>query len=179
MSDSVAPKHPGKGLMLTDEHHKVIVAAIGAGMYYRHAAALAGIHETTLIKWRNRGSEDPPVRKKGERKKTFDRRVKDYERCVELVKAIEKAQGQFILQNLNQIQKASTRSWQASAWLLERRHKDQFAIRHEQTGAGGKALSVEVVQPTINDLLADTGKAVKVAEGAIDAELERLIADAE
>lgn len=38
------------------------------------------------------------------------------------------------------IQKAANTSWQAAAWWLERKYRDEYAKREEVTGAGGSGL---------------------------------------
>jgi hypothetical protein len=43
------------------------------------------------------------------------------------------------------VQQAAINQWQAAAWWLERKHKEEFSIRQEHTGPEGKDLVFEVV----------------------------------
>ena len=64
---------------------------------------------------------------------------------IEFIEAIKKAHAEYKHEHLQIIRKAATNgSWQASAWLLERRYKDEFALRQENTGADGKVIKVTV-----------------------------------
>lgn len=60
----------------------------------------------------------------------------------EFVDRVEKARGDTVVRALGVIQKAMPDSWQAAAWLLERRYPDEFGRRQrlEHTGAGGGAV---------------------------------------
>lgn len=40
------------------------------------------------------------------------------------------------------IQKAADKTWQAAAWWLERKHRDEYAVRKEVTGSNGEPLLV-------------------------------------
>jgi hypothetical protein len=62
-------------------------------------------------------------------------------------KAVEKATLQPKMRALANIQKAAAVSWQASAWLLERKFSDEFALKNktEITGKDGSPLVIERV----------------------------------
>lgn len=49
------------------------------------------------------------------------------------------------MRNIALIQKAALRTWQAAGWWLERKHKDEFAVRAEFAGANGKNVTINVV----------------------------------
>lgn len=59
--------------------------------------------------------------------------------------AVKRAQAKFKKGLLGTIQKASVKSWQAAAWILERRHKDDYALRQEITGADGENLQTTTI----------------------------------
>lgn len=61
--------------------------------------------------------------------------------------AIKKAELRCKARNIAIIQKAAEESWQASAWWLERKYKDEFALKNitEHQGASGQPLSIKVV----------------------------------
>ena len=43
------------------------------------------------------------------------------------------------------VQRAFGASWQSAAWWLERKHKDEFALRSEHVGANGQPLEINIV----------------------------------
>ncbi len=80
---------------------KIIYKAIADGLTQRDAAALAGISEDTFSLWKNDNSDfSEQIRKK------------EIEHKRKLIQIIEKA---------------SLRSWQAAAWRLERKYKEEFS----------------------------------------------------
>ena len=92
----------------TPETVKIIVDAISSGLTQRDASALAGISEDTLCLWKRANSD-------------FSEQV----RCAEV---------HFKLKHMKNIEKASDRDWKASAWLLERKFKQEFTLspKHEK-----------------------------------------------
>lgn len=60
----------------------------------------------------------------------------------EFAEAIKKAESGFKGANLQIIQKAANRSWQAAAWLLERKFKDEFASQQHHDYSGSVNLKV-------------------------------------
>lgn len=93
----------------SDTCHKII-QLLEQGNYRKTAAAVAGVDETTLLRWIKRGRES---KSKG----------KYYQFYQSVKKAEEKAKAY----HLQQIRKASENgSWQASAWYLERKHPQEW-----------------------------------------------------
>jgi len=89
-----------------------IVEAIGKeienGSSQKDAAILCGIHKSTYHEWIN-----------DENKPEFSDRI-------------EKAHSIYKKKLVQRIQKASdSGTWQAGAWLLERRYNKEFAVRKE------------------------------------------------
>lgn len=74
----------------------------------QHFAAAVGISRRTLFNWGQQGK----------RAKSGIYRV--------LFVQLQRAEAQFVSDTLAVIAKAGRVSWQASAWLLERRYPDQF-----------------------------------------------------
>jgi len=113
---------------LTPAVEERIARAIRAGNYPEVAARHAGVHPSTYYRWLERGGldgdapEDDPYRR-------FRAEV---ERALADAEAAEVA---LIAQA------ARSGSWQAAAWLLERRHPDRWGRRarleqvHEVKGA--------------------------------------------
>jgi len=65
----------------------------------------------------------------------------------EFAEAIKKAEKQCKQRCLAIIQKAAIETWQAAAWLLERKYKDEFSLRQENTGANGEPMKIEFIVP--------------------------------
>jgi transcriptional regulator with XRE-family HTH domain len=81
---------------------KIILDAIGEGLSQREAASLAGISEDTLSLWKKDSEFSEQIRQK---------------------------QIECKLGHIRNIKKASEKSWQASAWWLERKHKEEFSLK--------------------------------------------------
>lgn len=113
----------------------VIIESLKAGAPKRFAAQAAGISETALFDSVARGvewTEDPESAPE-------DKRI-----YAEFAAAVEKAIGQGVVINLAEIRKAAKRgSWQAAAWLLERRFPKDFGRRTqiEPVNADGETLT--------------------------------------
>ena len=58
---------------------------------------------------------------------------------------LKKAQSEFKKQLEIRIQKASGTTWQAAAWMLERRCKEDYSLRTEHTDKDGEALFSQIV----------------------------------
>lgn len=99
---------------ITELKIKAICKAITLGASVKVAASTAGVDAKTLYNWRQRG--------KNATSGLF----------ADLVKRMAAAENQFIVNNLDILARHSNQSWQASAWLLERRHPEQFAKASER-----------------------------------------------
>ena len=109
----------GKPYKYNDEVVTRLTQALRAGNTRRASCAYSGISEDTFAVW-----------------------LKD---IPEFSDAIKKAEGDAELRNVALIQKAaSDGTWQAAAWWLERRRKNDFALRTEHTGAEGSSVKVIV-----------------------------------
>ncbi len=87
-----------------DSVKRKVVEALLLGSTYAIAAAFAGIAESTLFRWLATGREQ----NEGE--------------YHDFMRACKEAEAQFALRNLSVMSAAANNgSWQASAWLLERR----------------------------------------------------------
>lgn len=120
----------GRPTKYTPETVKKILEAIKLGVAYVDAANYGGIHIDTFHEWR-----------------------KAYP---DFSDAVDAASGQAVTACMAKIQKAATEgSWQASAWILERRHPDRYGrTRVELTGAEGGPVAVAanvVVVPKMAD----------------------------
>lgn len=72
----------------------------------------------------------------------------------EFSEAIKQAEIGFKHTNLRIIQKASNRSWQAAAWLMERKFQDEFAVKQrlQLEEKDGERPSTESLVSTIREL---------------------------
>ena len=102
----------GRPTKLNKEVCKTIADGITLGMPYEHAAVSAGVSYDTFNNWMKKGK----VQKSG--------------KYFEFFKTIKEAEAKGIKNNLALITKSSKEgSWQASAWILERRHPEEFGRR--------------------------------------------------
>ena len=104
------PQGPSK---LTPEIVAEVCRCIKCGMTWNDIAGAVNISAQTLWCWRKAG-------------KRCDDQV-----YVDFLIAVKKAQSDFVKQNVSKIRKHGGKSWQALAWLLERRRPDLFALRNE------------------------------------------------
>ena len=87
---------------------------ITLGMPLKFAAEAAGISEATFYNWMNRGESES----KGQ--------------FFEFHEYIKECQSKAVQLHLKLITKAATEgAWQASAWILERRHPEEFGRREK------------------------------------------------
>jgi hypothetical protein len=97
---------------LTPEIKDKIGTNITLGMPLKFAAQAAGISESTFYEWMSRGEKE----KKGQ--------------FSEFSEYIKECQSKAVQLHLKLITKAAKDgSWQASAWILERRHPEEFGRR--------------------------------------------------
>jgi hypothetical protein len=101
------------------ERVQKIMNALSAGNTRRDSCAYAGISEDTFAAW----LKDKP----------------------DFSDSIEKAEADAAVRNVSIIAKAAQEgTWQAAAWWLERRRKQDWAIRHELTGPDAGPLKIIV-----------------------------------
>ncbi|NUN47678.1 MAG: hypothetical protein HUU15_02455 [Candidatus Brocadiae bacterium] len=115
---------------LTPEIQEKVVQAIALGATYEVAATYSGIRRETIWRWVKRGEGERSGR---------------YKAFADAVKA---ADGKSAVQALANIRAAAKGSWQANAWLLERRYPEQYGrgklevktdgkVEHHHTGSIG------------------------------------------
>lgn len=128
----------GRPTKLDGECQERFIEAVREGLPYSTACALAGISEATLHNWRIKAEADSAS-------PYFD-----------FIKAVKAAEAEAEQANLTRIRKAADNGqWQASAWILERRHPDKWGRteRQEQTHSGQVEIVVrrEKSNPTKTD----------------------------
>ncbi len=110
----------GRPSKLTEETKKVLLRGIQAGLPYGLACANAGIHYRTFRNWT----------KKGEAAKSGE--------FFQFFQALKRAEAEGALQLIANIRRAGNEGpWQASAWILERRHPEDYG-RRVAAGVTGK-----------------------------------------
>lgn len=102
----------GRPSKLTEELQKEICTYIEQGNTYDRACRLAGISDSIFYDWKAKGEKD----KSG--------------KYSEFSEAVKKAGDVFKAWNIAIIMKAAQDStWQAAAWLLERKYPEEFGRR--------------------------------------------------
>ena len=91
--------------MILKEQWEAALQAISSGMTKKDAIALSGISEAAF----------------------YARQKED----VEFLELVKKAEISFKLRHLHNIEKHSQENWSASAWLLERKFKQEFGKEHK------------------------------------------------
>jgi len=102
---------PGIPSKLTPEMQESICQGLRLGMPILHVCEKVGISTQTFGRWRKAG-------------KLYDDQI-----YVQFVTAIKAAHAGFVEDNLACIKNAAGKSWQAAAWLLERREREYFAMK--------------------------------------------------
>ncbi len=144
------PKPAGRPSKLTDEVQKVIVEAVERGNFYSAAAERAGIDYSTFKRWMEKGQQDGAE---------FDRY-----RAFRAAILVANAECQDV--QLSRINTAArTGTWQAAAWILERRFPEEWGrkdkVQHEGADAFAAFLD-EVARKRAEQVAAataDTGDA--------------------
>ena len=127
----------GRRSKFTEETQQKIISAIRLGMTYERAALAAGIAVSTFYKWKKEAEEQ----KWGQKKEFLD--------------ALKKAEAEGEAMLLQRIQKeAKNGTWQAAAWILERRHRERWG-RNLDVTSGGEPVTLRVVYERSNMTQAD------------------------
>lgn len=119
---------------LNDEITKKICNYIEIGMPAKHACEAVGITEKTYYEWLQKGNEQ----KNGKYSK--------------FSKSIKKAQARHMARNAAIIEKAAQDGkWQASAWMLERRHPDDWGNKQYQKIEHSGKISFEQLRELLKE----------------------------
>lgn len=137
---------------LLDNNKELInkfIECISLSLNVEQSCQATGIDYTTIYKYIQIAEKEIKEAKEEERE-ISEKKLK----YVEFFKEFKKAEMSFVTRNVAIIQKASAKgSWQASAWLLERRLPKMFALRKEdEVEKGSKAVEVKVTfEDTANE----------------------------
>ena len=149
-------KHAGgRPTDCTPETTRAIAQAISLGSTYKDAALSADVTYTSFRNWMVRGqAEFKRMKAAGFRSKPHKREQPYFEFFTAIKKAKSKGKAKLV----KTIFQHAAMSWQAAAWLLERRYPDQFALRtrSELTGKDGGPIQHEHASVTL--VLPDNGR---------------------
>jgi transposase len=95
---------------------------LSRGLSIKDSCQILKVHQATFFRWINDGLKLLDEQASNPRKLTEKEAL-----VCEFCETIKKAQSSWVYDNIEIINKAAPESWQAAAWLLERRDPDQFA----------------------------------------------------
>ena len=132
-----------RGILRTDSDVAIaFLQCIELGMTVQASCDYAGIHTGTFFLWQRRAEEDQNAGKTS--------RNSPY---ISFMNEYRKAKAKCMSNNLGIIRKASEKgSWQASAWLLERRFPNDFALKNQQADLSENKIVV------VNDIPEKSGE---------------------
>lgn len=129
----------GRKCTLTKDIQDKIVEILEAGNYQKTAYESLGISERTYFNWLKRGEEAQ------ERYDAGDKPNKTQEKFLQFYQSIKKAEQAAIQRNLQIIQDAAKKNWQAAAWYLERKAHEQFGRKDKQEIEVPKVIPIKIV----------------------------------
>lgn len=116
----------GRKSLKTPETIDRLIEALATGHTRKDACTLADISDETLSNWM---------------KKDLD-----------FLEAVKKAELVAKDQCIKIVRQAALKSWQAGAWYLERKYRDEFAQRQEVTGRFGGAIELANLEKAMRKL---------------------------
>ena len=164
---------------LTAETENLILGALALGLSYKDAAAIAGVDETTLHRWRKIGREGrrPPYRQFHQRVEAANaRKAQEYLEAVdrsilepvETTKTVKRGDG-----TVEETTTVSPPDIKGALWWLERRLPALFGRRLEHAGSTDSTRDRENQRP-LELLIVDpvTPEVARKAAAAYDLEAE-------
>lgn len=130
---------------------ELIVRAIRIGAYKAQAAEAAGVRESTLYNWINRGEDALAVaqEKVGDEGEVSVSDAPEADQpYVEFVEALKKAEASAEVWHLGNIRRHAEKQWTASAWYLERTKRDRYG--RGQDGGGSTVPSLVDLQAAVD-----------------------------
>lgn len=131
----------GRKTLLNPERQKAIITMLEAGGYVDEACQAVGIDESTYYNWLKRGKDEEDRINAGIAPTPKETPF------FEFFKAVRQAQAEGIMSHLMNIDHhAKNGTWQASAWILERKQPRKWGRfdRTEHTGPQGGPIQVNV-----------------------------------
>jgi hypothetical protein len=112
---------------LIEKAHRLI----SEGHYAVVVCTYLGIHQATYYRWIETGNKDAETGKKSIYR--------------EFCESVNEAEAKAEMRHLQNIAKAATDgTWQASAWLLERKHKNRWSQKQDITLSGNPDAPLEI-----------------------------------
>lgn len=137
----MAGKKIGRPTLLDEDRLEAITSALRNGAYIEHAAQAAGINPSTYHLWMDRGRTERDRRRAGLEPDANETKY------LEFLEAVERAQSEAAVDLLGEIANhARNGTWQAAAWILERKFPRQWGRfdRTEHTGPEGGPMRLDV-----------------------------------
>lgn len=137
----MAGKKQGRPTLLDDDRRDRITEALRNGAYIDHAAQAAGISTSTYHGWMERGRTERDRRRAGLEPDDHEAPYLDF------LESVERAQSEAAVDLLGEIANhARNGTWQAAAWILERKFPRQWGRfdRTEHTGPEGGPMRLDV-----------------------------------
>jgi transposase len=151
----------GRPSKFTPERAARIVEALQIGAYRETAAEYGGISTRCFYDWIDLGTKALEDGEDGERPPLnaealaadpdADPILPPIQTFAQFVQAVKDAEAQTEVRSLSIIQTASTETWQAAAWLLERKFPNRYGRRMQAavevggtTAPGGKPVGVDM-----------------------------------
>lgn len=136
-----AKKTRGRKTLLTPETVETITRYLKDGGYVDHACTAVGIGKSTYYSWLERG------RKEADRRAAGLEPDENETQYLEFMDTVEKAQAEAAVSLIGEIANhARNGTWQAAAWILERKFPRQWGRfdRAEVSGPEGGAVKIDV-----------------------------------
>ena len=121
----------GEPRHLTPDVQQRIIEHVSEGNYPEVAAQLAGVPRRTFSRWLHDGRQD------------LDQGLEDSSVAL-LALAVEKARAESVARKVKRVHDAEDKSWQASAWWLERNFPAMYG-RNERIQIEQHSISVHVM----------------------------------
>ncbi len=118
-------------MKFSKERVEEICSYIAQGLSQKDAVTLSGISESVFYLWKSDHPDNPLSEKQR----------------MDFLESLKRAESENKKHHIDIIRQASEKSWQASAWWLERRYKEEFAVRSEHTGKDGEELRITLDIP--------------------------------
>lgn len=134
-------KKTGRKTLLTDQRQEAIATMLRAGAYVEDACRAVGIHRATFYNWMARGATQR------ERLNAGLEIEPDEQPYLDFLDTMEEADAEGIIGHVMNIDNAAKNgTWQASAWILERKQPKKWgrADRTEITGPEGGPIQITV-----------------------------------
>ena len=135
------PAKRGRKTLLTPERQDAIVTMLEAGGYIEDACEAVGIDPRTYYHWLKRGKDEE------DRINADIAPTPNETPFLQFFQAVRKAQADGIMQHVMNIDHhAKNGTWQASAWILERKQPRKWGRfdRTEHTGPDGGPININV-----------------------------------